>query len=69
MSDFDDGIMNLVAILAIWIFIFAIGFRDHKDDSPKMKLAKRIFRHTFTVTLVITVLFAAWALYFTRYWK
>ncbi len=69
MSDFDDGVMNLLAILAIWIFIFAIGFREHKDDSTTMKLAKQILRHTFTMTLVVCVLMAGWVLWFTDAWK
>ena len=64
-----DDVINLAGIIGIWIFIFAIGFRDRKTDSPKLLLAKRLMRHTFTVTLVLVVLMALWALYFTRWMR
>ncbi len=64
-----DTVSSLAAMIGVWIAVMAIGMRQRKDDSPKLILAKRIFRHTFTATLVICVLMAAWALVFTRYWK
>lgn len=64
-----DTVSSLAALIGVWIAVMAIGMRQRKDDSPKLILAKRIFRHTFTATLVICVLMAAWALVFTRYWK
>ncbi len=58
-----DTFCDLAGILGVWIAVMAIGMRERKDDSDKLKLAKSLMRTTFTVTLVLVVLMAAWVLY------
>ncbi len=58
-----DTFCDLAGIVGVWIAVMAIGMRERKDDSDKLKLAKSLMRTTFTVTLVLVVLMAAWVLY------
>ena len=59
----SEGLIDLGAILVVWIFVMAMGCSPRKSDSPNLRLAKNIMRGTFTVTLCLVVLMALWVLY------
>jgi hypothetical protein len=59
-------VFNATVILALWIFILAKITIEKKTDSEQLKTAKRIARYTLTGTLLIAIVFAAFALYLDK---
>jgi Na+-driven multidrug efflux pump len=63
---FDNDVLNAVFILGLWVGVTALVSHERKGDSETVKTAKRVARRALTVTLVLSIVLAALALYLIK---